>query len=837
MRRTCPMPLRATVAAACLLAAGTTPLGAATRTWDGGGPGNSWNSMNTDIFSPDFGATNWNGTTVIAANGDSLVFAGSKRLSNTNSHLSSVANLSFAAGAGAFTLGGDGLGVTGVISNLSSNLQTIDLPITVGATGTTWDGGSKGIQFNGGLSLGNNFLTLGRNLAINHAGSELVVGDSGSAGLLLRDGSSLTGLRTYIGNGSNGVGAVSLSSGARLSATEVVVGLSGNGSLRVGSGSTADTEYARVGYLAGSTGTVEVDGDGASWAAETLSIGSDSSVQIRRGGTLTSDLAYLGFGNSSLTVADARSQWTVRLLSVGYSGTGQLLVDEGGSVYGDNATLGESGGTGTATVSGTDSGWTVFSLLTVGKSGAGVLDVRNGGVVNTYATFIGQSAQGNGTVNVSTGARFSAASQLIVGLDGTGTLNILSGGRIETYMLSIGPQGVVNLKGGELVFMNQGRYLQIPTSSDFRWTSGALTYRGPANLARSLILSEGKVLTVASTLAISPGASLLLEGGLLSSGSLTLEGGSILSTGAINISDIGGLSGHGTVSGAVNGGGDKGSPGGVDKSITASGGTLTLGHAGIGGGYDFGGTLNLGGHQVVLLSADAAQLGVLTTLGAGARLSTVNGASLGRGETLSFSGNASIDGDFSHDGTISGSGGALTFLDDVSGAGRFAGDIVFKGAYRPGNSPAAVSFGGGDVTYDAVSVLTLEIDGGTPGTQHDQLRDIGTLSFEGTLNLVFGAGFAPADGQRFALFDFDAFSGGFGPERIQVSGFDRDRLDFSQLASHGLLTVAAPVPEPGQGVLLLAGLGLTGWVARRRLGAPMPAGKAQARGGAGPLVW
>ena len=34
MRRICPKPLRATAAAACLLAAGTTPLGAATRTWD-----------------------------------------------------------------------------------------------------------------------------------------------------------------------------------------------------------------------------------------------------------------------------------------------------------------------------------------------------------------------------------------------------------------------------------------------------------------------------------------------------------------------------------------------------------------------------------------------------------------------------------------------------------------------------------------------------------------------------------------------------------------------------------------------------------------------------------
>ena len=50
---------------------------------------------------------------------------------------------------------------------------------------------------------------------------------------------------------------------------------------------------------------------------------------------------------------------------------------------------------------------------------------------------------------------------------------------------------------------------------------------------------------------------------------------------------------------------------------------------------------------------------------------------------------------------------------------------------------------------------------------------------------------------------------------IEVVGFDAARLDFSQLTTTGTLSVAA-VPEPETYALMLAGLGVVGWVARRR---------------------
>ena len=88
----------------------------------------------------------------------------------------------------------------------------------------------------------------------------------------------------------------------------------------------------------------------------------------------------------------------------------------------------------------------------------------------------------------------------------------------------------------------------------------------------------------------------------------------------------------------------------------------------------------------------------------------------------------------------------MTFVDEVTGTGSFAGTIGFHAGYNPGNSPASVNFNGADVTFDATAVLTMEMFGSTPGTQYDRLLGIGKLTFNGRLVLDFGHGFGATQG-------------------------------------------------------------------------------------------
>ena len=98
---------------------------------------------------------------------------------------------------------------------------------------------------------------------------------------------------------------------------------------------------------------------------------------------------------------------------------------------------------------------------------------------------------------------------------------------------------------------------------------------------------------------------------------------------------------------------------------------------------------------------------------------------------------------------------------------------------------------------------------------------MGELRFGGRLALTFASGYTPAAGTRIDLFDFTRFQGWLGAEQVDVSGFDRARLDFSRLAVDGSVTVLA-VPEAGTGWLWLAGLGVLG--ARLRCARPSHCG-------------
>ena len=96
------------------------------RTWDGnGGVGNvNWSTAN-----------NWDGDVTAPVNGDALVFGGTAKLVNSNDFSGGVfSGITFANGAGAFTLRGSAVTLDGNVTNFDADTQTISLPLVLSGT-------------------------------------------------------------------------------------------------------------------------------------------------------------------------------------------------------------------------------------------------------------------------------------------------------------------------------------------------------------------------------------------------------------------------------------------------------------------------------------------------------------------------------------------------------------------------------------------------------------------------------------------------------------------------------------------------------------------------------
>lgn len=854
------------------------PAHAANLIWDGSGENDSWFYASNNLFNPN---TNWTDNGRYPAPGDSLVFAGNTRLTPLNDGQPGflVGGISFAPGARAFQLNGNAIASTGNMMNFSANLQTVNMPIKVGAT-QIWDGGKAGMVVNGPLVLGNSGLSVRNKTAINN-GTKLVVGDGGKSDLSLQSGSTLSNLTSTVGNQTSGQGSVTVSNaGSSWTNTgELSVGYNGNGFLNVEDGGKVANTIGQLGGGSSGTGVATVKGANSLWAnSNGLLVGAagKGTLNIVQGGKVSSTYGSLGEfqgGVGKATISGANSLWeNSGNLYVGYLGDGTVNIEQGGKVSNRDGLVGynDSGKktTGTVTVSGKDSLWANSNSVDIGSTGNGFLNIQGGGKVTGSSGYVGQvmgtgiatitgaeslwansgdlvvgNFSGNGTVKIMNGGKvtdinaamgsgsgssgtvtvnganslWSNSGDLTVGGPGKATLTIENDGEVAVgNALSIGSRGIVNLNGGTLSVKTPD--INPTAGGQFNWTAGTLHITGSNGVSLGnnpmfgavTTLNAGKTLAVSNTLKVDAGNFLILNGGQVKAGVLDLSGGTIAAnpTTRLNMGGIGKLNGHGGVAAAVAGGNSA-------NVIHANGGNLTLGDLNSKTGFEFGGKLDVGPNQVTLLDQDKATLGLATSIADGGKLATVNGADLSVGKTLGYTGNASVLGDFTHNGKIVGNGGTLTFLNNVSGAGDFSGSVAFEGQYKPGNSPAAIDFHGGDIRFDSTAVLTMELFGDRPGTEYDQLLNINELTFNGTLDLVFASSFVPKAGTVFDLFGFNRFTGNFAPDRLTVTGLDRNLLDLSHLAIDGKLQIQA-VPLPAAAWLFLSGLMASSLVGGRR---------------------
>jgi T5SS/PEP-CTERM-associated repeat protein len=170
----------------------------------------------------------------------------------------------------------------------------------------------------------------------------------------------------------------------------LLVGDLGPGTLEITGGGRASSAIAHVGRLAGSSGSVSVDGEGSLWSMTHLHIG---------GGAI-----------------------------IGGAGAGTVSITNGGTVSCFNCNI-AAGGPGTVTVNGADSLFRGRQELQVGRVGLGTLNITGGGTVEVDGNlWLGYFTGGNGIINLSDGT-LQLDGKMAVN-NGTGTFNF-TGGRLE----------------------------------------------------------------------------------------------------------------------------------------------------------------------------------------------------------------------------------------------------------------------------------------------------------------------------------------------------------------------------------------------------------------------
>jgi T5SS/PEP-CTERM-associated repeat protein len=198
----------------------------------------------------------------------------------------------------------------------------------------------------------------------------------------------------------------------------VIIGNSGAGTLSIGNSSVLSDTSANIANAHGSNGSVTVGGAGSTWTNSnyllvgyagtgSLAISNGGKVSVAANGLGTA-IGYNAGSSGTVTVDGVGSNWSNSGgLTVGNSGTGSLTITNGGSVT--DFVLGfkigsVAGGQGTVIVDGAGSSFTNSSGGSVGVSGNGSLTLSNSGLFTvkngTGTATLGMNSTGVGTVNI-----------------------------------------------------------------------------------------------------------------------------------------------------------------------------------------------------------------------------------------------------------------------------------------------------------------------------------------------------------------------------------------------------------------------------------------------------
>jgi len=495
-------------------------------------------------------------------------------------------------------------------------------------------------------------------------GRGLGVGTLGNGSLLVQDGATVTSLESGIGIGPNSVATVEVTGtdSTWTNAEELGIGLSGTGQLTISNGGAVTNTHAFIGgfdpeapnidiawlgdVVSGGTGVVEVTGTGSQWTSDGfLYVGyvGTGTLDVNDGGVVTSVYGAVGADANStgtVMVSDSGSQWNVSQdLAIGGYGQGELAIESGGAVDANTLYIGGFDtdilggdvndvpqGTGTVTVTGTDSTLDVDDFLFVGYTGTGTLDVNDGGVVTSVYGGVGADANSTGTATVSgTGSEWNVSQGLAVGAYGEGQLTIESAGAVDADTLYVGGFDT-DILGGDVNDVPQG--------------TGTVTVTG-----------TGSTLDVDDFIFV----------GYTGTGTLDVNDGGVVTSVYGGVGADANSTGAATVSGA-------GSQWNVSQGLAVGAygqGMLTIESA---GAVDAN-TLYVGGFDTDVLGGDANDVpqgeGMLRVTGTDSELDVTDGLYVG------YTGTGTLD--VNDGGTVDSGAGYIAYLADSSGSATVSG--------------------------------------------------------------------------------------------------------------------------------------------------------------------
>lgn len=494
---------------------------------------------------------------------------------------------------------------------------------------------------------------------------------------------------------------------------------------------------------------------------------------------------------------------------------------------GDYAVIGVSGAAANPVASLTSNSFSVQSF-SIGNNAKGTFNLSGGTTTVSSGLTIGQGAGIVGILNLSGSGLLSASSQT-VGYSGNGTFTQTGG---TNHALDVSGNGSLAL--GQLA----------GSKGTYSLSAGSLTtYFETVGGAGTGIFSQ--------TGGTNSAGQLYVGGGVSSSGSYTLSGAGILSTSYVSV----GHSGIGTFTqnggthntqqmqiGAISGGAGtynlRGGALNVDDYVSGGGGTGTLKIDGGVLNVATGGSVNVDNLYVGTTSYSGSH-----TLTA-SRSITVTSEIIGQGGVGSFTqsgGTHNVTGTLSlgtggnGNGTFNMQGGTLTagtidsvnagvsafnFTGGTLAVGTFIGNLANNGGtLAPGASPGTTVVQG-DYTQGATGILSIEL-GGTGAGLFDILQVTGTATLAGELDVAFWNGFSAAAGDSFNIVSATNLTGNFDTFNLTALGaglvWNVDYLYDQDVAGTDYMRLSVQaVPEPEAYAMILAGLGLVGWAARRR---------------------